>query len=88
KVIKKQGRPSTEYDVTMYMAKSLAMVEHTEKGEAARRYFIECEEIAMQSLKADLSLIAEPDSEFMKQCRSSEQQAVNVGDLAPEVQFR
>ena len=37
------GRPSTEYFITINMAKELAMVERNEQGKEARRYFIECE---------------------------------------------
>lgn len=33
-----------EYFLTLDMAKELSMVERTEKGRAARRYFIECEQ--------------------------------------------
>ncbi|ATO57179.1 antA/AntB antirepressor family protein [Bartonella sp. 1-1C] len=39
----KGGRPSTEYHLTLDMAKELSMVERNEKGRQARRYFIECE---------------------------------------------
>ncbi|MEO5360613.1 MAG: antA/AntB antirepressor family protein [Nitrospirota bacterium] len=39
----KRGRPTTEYTITLDMAKELAMVERNEKGKQARRYFIECE---------------------------------------------
>ena len=37
------GRPSTEYHITLDMAKELSMVERNEKGKQARQYFIECE---------------------------------------------
>ncbi|MDY3317492.1 antA/AntB antirepressor family protein [Riemerella anatipestifer] len=37
------GRPAVEYSIILDMAKELSMVERTEKGKQARRYFIECE---------------------------------------------
>jgi anti-repressor protein len=37
------GRPRTDYTLSIDMAKELAMVEKTEKGRMARRYFIACE---------------------------------------------
>ncbi|MDD9334082.1 MAG: antA/AntB antirepressor family protein, partial [Bartonella sp.] len=48
------GRPSTEYHLTLDMAKELSMVEHNEKGRQARRYFIECEKkLKSQSVDYD-----------------------------------
>ncbi|MEI7912648.1 MAG: antA/AntB antirepressor family protein, partial [Verrucomicrobiota bacterium] len=38
------GRPSTEYWLTLEMAKYLSMLERNERGDEARRYFIRCEE--------------------------------------------
>ncbi|WP_083091354.1 antA/AntB antirepressor family protein [Acidithiobacillus ferrivorans] len=43
------GRPSEEYHLTLDMAKELAMVERTAKGKEARRYFIKCERIAIET---------------------------------------
>ncbi|MHC1788297.1 antA/AntB antirepressor family protein [Solidesulfovibrio sp.] len=51
------GRPTTNYHLTMDMAKELSMVERTPQGQAARRYFIECERRVFASARpsADLS---------------------------------
>ena len=42
----KGGRPQVEYALTVEAAKELSMVEGSEKGKQARRYFIACEKIA------------------------------------------
>lgn len=39
------GRPTTEYALSIDMAKELSMVENNERGREARRYFIECEKM-------------------------------------------
>lgn len=41
------GRPSSDYHLTLDMAKELAMVENNEQGRQARRYFIACEKQAL-----------------------------------------
>ena len=40
------GRPAKEYALSLGMAKELSMVEKTEQGRRARRYFIEMEKVA------------------------------------------
>ena len=40
------GRPAREYALSLDMAKELSMVEKTEQGRRARRYFIEMEKVA------------------------------------------
>lgn len=37
------GRPSTDYEITLDMAKELAMLQKSEKGKVARQYFLELE---------------------------------------------
>lgn len=37
------GRPPQEYHLTIDAAKEISMLQRTEKGKEARRYFIECE---------------------------------------------
>lgn len=40
------GRPRKDHILTLDMAKELSMIQRTEKGKQARRYFIECEKRA------------------------------------------
>ena len=37
------GRPSADHAISLDMAKEICMIQRTEKGKEARRYFIECE---------------------------------------------
>ena len=54
----KGGRPKVEYILTIAAAKELSMMEGTERGKQARRYFLACEEklrklMSMPSYKID-----------------------------------
>jgi len=42
------GRPTKEYAITLDMAKEISMLQRSEKGKIARKYFIECEKKAKQ----------------------------------------
>lgn len=54
----KGGTTLIEYDLTMDMAKELAMVEANDRGRQARQYFIECERIAKHQHSNTGNLIA------------------------------
>jgi anti-repressor protein len=42
------GRPSTDYLITLDCAKLISMLQNNEVGDKVRKYFLECEKIAMQ----------------------------------------
>ncbi len=45
----KSGRPTTEYAITLDMAKELSMVERNKQGKMARRYFIPVMQALLQN---------------------------------------
>ena len=45
------GRPSTEYLLTLDVAKELCIVKNNHEGREARRYFIHCEKLAQEAIK-------------------------------------
>lgn len=54
------GRPSTEYHLSISMAKELCMVERNSKGKEARLYFIECERVARERRSPRLPNFSDP----------------------------
>lgn len=65
------GRPATDYDVTIAMAKEICMIQRTEIGKQVRQYFINIEkawntpEMAMaRGLKAAQLLISQKDEQI------------------------
>lgn len=58
------GRPVIDYHVSIDMAKELAMVERSDKGREARRYFIECEKRLKQVVNKPLPLLSPKEEDF------------------------
>lgn len=54
-----------EYVITLDMAKQLSMVENNEKGNLARRYFIECEK-QLKEVRANKNELREPSEKEIK----------------------
>ena len=63
------GRPSTDYALTLDMAKEISMLQRSEKGKTARQYFIACEkklfEIVprthLEVLQSEMALLIESE---------------------------
>lgn len=55
------GRPAQDYEITLDMAKELAMLQKTDKGKQARHYFIEAEKRYKATLPDIETMIANPD---------------------------
>lgn len=62
------GRTSTEYILTLDVAKELSMVENNEQGRAARRYFINCEKALRKTVFGLMDQFNKASLEFDKFC--------------------
>ena len=58
------GRPVIDYHVSIDMAKELAMVERSDKGREARRYFIECEKRLKQVVNQSVPMLSEYEKDL------------------------
>jgi len=67
----KRGRPAKDYHLTIDMAKELSMVERTEKGRIARKYFIECERRLKEEAARpkQLAFTLAPDEKRCTRCK-------------------
>lgn len=58
-----RSRTVTEYQLTLDMAKELAMVERTPRGRQARRYFIDCER-QLKAMRNQCSIVMSPTPNY------------------------
>lgn len=93
KVIKRAsggGSRTSEYFLTIEMAKELAMVERNDKGKQARQYFIECERIAKQAHPMQHLLTAPRSQVFLEMAQMAEEKEkleAKVIEAQPKVEF-
>ena len=81
------GRPSTEYTLSLDMAKELAMVENNDQGRKARRYFIEVEKRYRASVPAIPKTYSEALQLAADQAKQIEKQTAELEQSRPAVQF-
>lgn len=91
------GRPSTEYDLTIDMAKQICMIQRTPEGRECRQYFIDLEKawntpelVMARGLKAAQKMIADQDKiiermrpkEIFADAVATSKQSILIGQLA------
>lgn len=84
------GRPSTEYTMTIGMAKEICMIQRNERGKQARLYFIECERRLKESLIKDSYMIDDPverAKRWIEEETTRQEQAKQLEEQRPMVVF-
>lgn len=82
------GHNKVEYALTIDAAKELSMVEGNDKGKQARRYFIECERIAKESIIQLPQTYAEALRELANQAEETERLQLEKKMLSEHNEFQ
>ncbi|MCT4142993.1 phage antirepressor KilAC domain-containing protein [Elizabethkingia anophelis] len=81
------GRPETDYALTLDCAKEISMLQRSEKGKQARKYFIDCE----KKLKTGGFALPQTFAEALKlaanQAERIELQSIELRKQAPKVEY-
>ncbi|AKP70232.1 phage antirepressor KilAC domain-containing protein [Riemerella anatipestifer] len=82
-----RGRPSVDYALTLDCAKEISMLQRSEKGKQARRYFIECEKKLRTGAYALPQTFAEALKLAAQQAERIELQQAELKKQAPKVAY-
>lgn len=80
------GRPTKEYAISIDMAKELSMVERTEKGKQARRYFIDCERRAKSGPAIDVRSVPQLQTIALQLIEVNKEQSEQIAAMTPKVE--
>lgn len=85
-----QGNETTQlnHQLTLEMSKEISMLQRSEKGKTARKYFIECENKLKQYVKSDSYLIDDKIERAKRWIQEQEESNIKVAQLEKEIDYK